>query len=59
MLSGLFLLAIGAPTAWSGELQEALHRYYLIENFDERIADDGFIDTEVLDFMRGQAGGLG
>ena len=40
---------------WSQELQEALMKYYLIENFDERIAEHGYIDEEVLDFMSQQA----
>lgn len=38
-------------TEWSQQLQDALMRYYLIENFDERIAQDGYIDTEVFNFM--------
>ena len=36
---------------WSQELQDALMKYSLIENFDERIVEDGYIDGEVLDFM--------
>lgn len=40
--------------SWTAEHQEALKRYYLTENFDERIADDGYIDGEVLDFMMKQ-----
>ena len=36
---------------WSAELQAALKQYYLIENFDERMASDGFVDGEVFDFM--------
>lgn len=44
------------PGAWTGALQEALKKYYLTENFDERIADDGYIDSEVLDFMMSQVG---
>jgi uncharacterized Ntn-hydrolase superfamily protein len=36
---------------WSQELQDALMKYCLIENFDERIAEAGYIDGEVLDFM--------
>jgi hypothetical protein len=39
---------------WSQELQDALMKYYLIENFDERIAEKGYIDGEVLDFMSQQ-----
>ena len=38
-------------TEWSQQLQDALMKYYLNENFDERIAKDGYIDGEVLDFM--------
>ncbi|HHW40277.1 MAG TPA: DUF1028 domain-containing protein [Syntrophomonadaceae bacterium] len=45
----------GQPVSdWSPELQDALMRYYLTENFDERIAEEGYIDGEVLDFMRKQ-----
>ncbi|HHX95176.1 MAG TPA: DUF1028 domain-containing protein [Clostridia bacterium] len=47
--------ASGLPNYWTPELQEALKKYYLIENFDERIAPDGFIDSEVLKFMEKQA----
>lgn len=43
------------PKYWTPELQEALKKYYLIENFDERIAPDGFIDGEVLKFMEKHA----
>ena len=43
------------PGGWSSALQEALKKYYLTENFDERIAGDGHIDSEVLDFMMNQA----
>lgn len=39
---------------WTKPDQEALKKYYLTENFDERIAEDGFIDSEVLDFMMQQ-----
>ncbi len=39
---------------WTTENQEALKKYYLTENFDERIADDGYIDGEVLEFMMKQ-----
>jgi uncharacterized Ntn-hydrolase superfamily protein len=39
---------------WTAKHQEALKKYYLTENFDERIADDGYIDGEVLDFMMNQ-----
>ncbi len=42
------------PGEWTAALQEALKRYYLTENFDDRIADDGYIDGEVLDFMMSQ-----
>lgn len=42
------------PGSWSAQLQEALKKYYLTENFDERIADDGYIDSEVLGFMMNQ-----
>lgn len=42
------------PGHWTAELQEALKKYYLTENFDDRIADDGHIDGEVLDFMMSQ-----
>jgi len=45
----------GNSPKWTPELQEALKKYYLIENFDERIAPDGFIDGEVLAFMLDQA----
>jgi uncharacterized Ntn-hydrolase superfamily protein len=45
-----------AVSHWSAELQDALMRYYLTENFDERIAAEGYIDGEVLDFMRQQIG---
>ena len=41
---------------WTAALQEALKKYCLTENFDERIAKDGYIDTDVLDFMIKQAG---
>ena len=40
--------------SWGAEHQESLKRYYLTENFDERIADDGYIDGEVLGFMMSQ-----
>ena len=39
---------------WTERNQEALKKYYLTENFDERIADDGYIDGEVLEFMMKQ-----
>ncbi|NLK00067.1 MAG: DUF1028 domain-containing protein [Clostridia bacterium] len=39
---------------WTEELQEALKTYYLTENFDDRIAEDGYIDGDVLDFMMNQ-----
>lgn len=42
--------------SWTVENQEALKKYYLTENFDERIAEDGYIDGEVLDFMMNQVG---
>lgn len=42
------------PGGWKAEHQAALKKYYLTENFDERIADDGYIDGEVLDFMMHQ-----
>lgn len=42
------------PGGWSTALQESLKKYYLTENFDERIADDGYIDGEVFDFMMDQ-----
>ncbi len=42
------------PGAWTEEHQAALKKYYLTENFDERIADDGYIDGDVLDFMMKQ-----
>lgn len=45
----------GTAEKWTPELQYALQKYYLIENFDERIAADGFIDGEVLKFMVRQA----
>lgn len=45
----------GKPEEWTPELQEALKKYYLIENFDERMAPDRFIDGEVLEFMINQA----
>lgn len=45
----------GTAEKWTPELQQALHKYYLIENFDERIAEDGYIDREVLKFMVNQA----
>ena len=44
-----------AEKEWTPKLQKALKKYYLIENFDERIAPDGLIDSEVLDFMLNQA----
>ena len=47
--------ASGLSNYWTPELQEALKKYYLIENFDERIAPDGYIDKEVLKFMEKQA----
>lgn len=34
---------------------EALKSFYMIENFDERMRDDGYIDGEVLDFLRKKA----
>lgn len=40
---------------WFAENQEALKRYCLTENFDERIAAEGYIDGEVLSFMLDQA----
>ncbi len=40
--------------SWRAEHQVALKKYYLTENFDERIADDGYIDGEVLEFMMSQ-----
>lgn len=43
------------PKQWTPKLQETLKKYYLIENFDERIAPNGFIDKEVLNFMLNQA----
>jgi len=46
----------GYPTPVSGVLdanfKEALKTFYLTENFDERICEDGYIDGEVLEFMR-------
>lgn len=35
------------------ELHEALHSFHLIENFDERIQEQGFIDRKVVEFMEG------
>ncbi|WP_027366001.1 DUF1028 domain-containing protein [Desulfotruncus alcoholivorax] len=46
----------GYPTPVNGvvdvQFNEALKTFYLTENFDERICDDGYIDKEVLAFMR-------
>lgn len=42
---------------WTAGHQEALKKYYLTENFDERIAADGHIDGEVLEFMLNQVKG--
>lgn len=37
------------------QFNQALQAFYLTENFDERICETGFIDREVLDFMRQRA----
>ncbi|WP_034747008.1 DUF1028 domain-containing protein [Halalkalibacter wakoensis] len=37
------------------QLFEALHTFQLIENFDERIQETGFIDNKVLEFMESLA----
>ncbi|GAB4265152.1 DUF1028 domain-containing protein [Thermincola ferriacetica] len=48
---GYYKIETGAaeptPTFW-----EALHEFHLMENFDERIQPQGFIDLEVVEFMR-------
>ncbi|WP_333870691.1 DUF1028 domain-containing protein [Desulforamulus putei] len=49
----------GYQTPVSGVMDEtfnqALQTFYLTENFDERICQKGFIDREVLEFMRQKA----
>jgi uncharacterized Ntn-hydrolase superfamily protein len=54
MLQQLGYYAGKIAGAWSQELQDALMKYSLIENFDERIAETGYIDGEVFDFMSQQ-----
>jgi len=34
------------------DLLDAIHSYHLIENFDERVQERGYIDTKVIEFMR-------
>ena len=34
------------------DLLDAIQSYHLIENFDERVQQRGFIDKKVVDFMR-------
>ncbi|MEG6520535.1 DUF1028 domain-containing protein [Desulfotomaculum sp. 1211_IL3151] len=49
----------GYTTPINGSLDDpfnqALQAFYLTENFDERICENGFIDREVLEFMRQRA----
>ena len=34
------------------DLLDAIHSYHLIENFDERVQERGYIDKKVIEFMR-------
>lgn len=42
-----------ADTSSDEEVFEALKSFHLIENFDERIQDAGFVDKKVVEFMEG------
>lgn len=42
----------GWTGSFGGELAEGMRRFYLMENFEERMREDDLIDAQILEFMK-------
>jgi uncharacterized Ntn-hydrolase superfamily protein len=45
--------------SWDEACQDALATFFSTENFEERMCEPGFIDAEVVDYLRDRAAGQG